>query len=82
MENKKTLALCKGLLYNVSMKLEIRGRNGTYPNTSITVQEAARILDVSLDTIRRWDKKGLIKADRSDKNHRIFKPANDTKRNR
>jgi len=29
-------------------------------------------MGVSIDTIRRWDKKGLIKADRSNLNHRLF----------
>lgn len=38
----------------------------------ITVHEAAKQLDVSEDTIRRWAKKGLIKASRSANNHRIF----------
>lgn len=37
-----------------------------------TVQEAAEILGVSLDTIRRWEKKKLIKAKRSEHNYRIF----------
>jgi DNA (cytosine-5)-methyltransferase 1 len=38
----------------------------------LTVLEAAKILEVSPDTIRRWDKKGLIKADRSNLNYRLF----------
>ena len=38
----------------------------------ITVQAAAKIIGVSPDTIRRWDKKGLIKAHRSDLNYRVF----------
>jgi DNA (cytosine-5)-methyltransferase 1 len=38
----------------------------------ITVQTAADKLDVSPDTIRRWAKKGLIKATRSPENHRLF----------
>lgn len=35
--------------------------------------ETAEKLGVSTDTIRRWDKKGLIKSYRNDLNHRIFK---------
>lgn len=38
----------------------------------VTVQEAARILGVSVDTIRRWEKKKLITAKRSKHNYRIF----------
>ena len=39
---------------------------------SITAGEAARQLGISIDTIRRWDKKGLIKAVRDERNDRIF----------
>jgi DNA (cytosine-5)-methyltransferase 1 len=38
----------------------------------VTVNEAAKVIGVSPDTIRRWDKKGLIKAHRSDLNYRLF----------
>lgn len=38
----------------------------------LSVQEASNKLGISVDTIRRWEKKGLIKATRSDKNHRMF----------
>ncbi|MBN1915679.1 DNA (cytosine-5-)-methyltransferase [Candidatus Dojkabacteria bacterium] len=38
----------------------------------ITVHDAAQKLNVSTDTIRRWEKKGLIKASRSDNNYRVF----------
>ena len=41
-------------------------------NELITVQDAAKIIGVSSDTIRRWDKKGLIKAHRSALNYRVF----------
>jgi DNA (cytosine-5)-methyltransferase 1 len=37
-----------------------------------TVKEASEILELSADTIRRWDKKGLIKSSRSEHNHRLF----------
>jgi len=37
-----------------------------------TIGEVATKLGVSIDTIRRWDKKGLIKAFRDSKNERIF----------
>lgn len=37
-----------------------------------SVSEAAQQIGVSTDTIRRWDKKGLIKANRSDLNYRLF----------
>lgn len=38
----------------------------------VTVHDAAKIIGVSPDTIRRWDKKGLIKAHRSELNYRVF----------
>lgn len=38
----------------------------------VTVHEAASILKVSPDTIRRWEKKGLIRATRSRDNYRLF----------
>jgi DNA (cytosine-5)-methyltransferase 1 len=41
-------------------------------NTYSTVIEAAETLTLSPDTIRRWEKKGLIKAKRSELNYRLF----------
>ncbi len=38
----------------------------------ITVIEASKKLNVSADTIRRWDKKGLIKSIRTNNNYRLF----------
>jgi len=38
----------------------------------VTVNEAAEKLGVSSDTVRRWEKKGLIKATRSEHNYRLF----------
>ena len=39
---------------------------------TIPISEAAQLLCVSLDTIRRWEKKGLIKGTRDANNTRIF----------
>ncbi|MDR0308807.1 MAG: DNA (cytosine-5-)-methyltransferase [Coriobacteriales bacterium] len=36
------------------------------------ISEAASILGVSVDTIRRWEKMGLIKASRDTNSHRVF----------
>lgn len=38
----------------------------------LTIHETSKKLNLSIDTIRRWEKKGLIKASRSNKNFRIF----------
>lgn len=38
----------------------------------ITVSDAAALLGISIDTIRRWEKKGLIKGRRDKRNNRIF----------
>lgn len=42
-------------------------------NELVTVSEAADLLNVSPDTIRRWAKCGLIKHHRSNRNYRLFK---------
>lgn len=38
----------------------------------LSVSEASAVIGVSMDTIRRWNKKGLIKATRSELNYRLF----------
>ena len=38
----------------------------------LTISEAAKEIGVSADTIRRWEKKGLIKSVRSENNYRLF----------
>ncbi|QWD83177.1 DNA (cytosine-5-)-methyltransferase [Polynucleobacter sp. MWH-P3-07-1] len=40
--------------------------------THISISDASEKLAVSLDTIRRWEKKGLIKAHRAANGHRYF----------
>ncbi len=37
----------------------------------VTLGEAARMLDVSADTLRRWDRAGKIKTTRDDRNRRL-----------
>ncbi len=44
-------------------------------NQLLSVLEASKIVGVSSDTIRRWDKKGLIKTQRSELNYRLFNVA-------
>ena len=39
----------------------------------VTVVRASEILGVSTDTIRRWDKKGLVKSSRDSNNYRVFR---------
>lgn len=36
------------------------------------ISEVAREVGVSIDTIRRWDKKGLLRSRRDEQNHRLF----------
>jgi DNA (cytosine-5)-methyltransferase 1 len=38
----------------------------------LSVHQVATTLDISPDTVRRWDKKGLIKSTRNEFNHRLF----------
>jgi len=44
----------------------------TTNSSIISISEASEALSVSLDTIRRWEKKGLIKAQRLNNGHRYF----------
>ena len=41
-------------------------------STLLTIADVAHTLQVSPDTIRRWEKKGLIKGTRDNKNYRVF----------
>ncbi len=54
------LALCNGYYYI------------KYVDGLITVNETAEKLGISSDTVRRWEKKGLIKGIRSKNNYRLF----------
>jgi DNA (cytosine-5)-methyltransferase 1 len=38
----------------------------------LTISNASEFLGVSFDTIRRWEKKGLVKTNRSENGHRLF----------
>jgi DNA (cytosine-5)-methyltransferase 1 len=38
------------------------------------IREAAEHLGVSTESLRRWDREGIIKADRSPLGHRLFTP--------
>lgn len=42
------------------------------PKKIVSISEAAQILGVSLDTIRRWDKVGLLHSERPDGKNRYF----------
>jgi molybdopterin-binding protein len=42
---------------------------------SYSVSEAAKVLGVSVDTLRRWDRSGKIKADRDHANRRVIPAA-------
>lgn len=42
------------------------------PKNWIPISEAAAYLRVSKDTLRRWEKQGLLKAYRSPTNHRYY----------
>ena len=38
----------------------------------LTVLDVAKVIGVSVDTIRRWEKKGILKSTRSPNNYRLF----------
>ena len=41
------------------------------PKQNLTAAEAARVLGISLDTLRRWDRAGKIRVDRDAANRRV-----------
>ena len=41
------------------------------PREYYSVSEAAKTLGISVDTLRRWDRQGRIKADRDTSNRRV-----------
>jgi molybdopterin-binding protein len=49
------------------------------PREFYTVSEAAKTLGISVDTLRRWDRQGRIRAER-DKNNRRVVPASEIDR--
>src|SRR5436305_8395452 len=49
------------------------------PRQSYTATEAARRLGISLDTLRRWDRDGLIRTERDARNRRTV-PASELER--
>jgi molybdopterin-binding protein len=49
------------------------------PKQSYTASEAARVLGISLDTLRRWDRAGRIKVERDTANRRVI-PASEVER--
>jgi molybdopterin-binding protein len=49
------------------------------PREYYSVSEAARMLGISVDTLRRWDRQGTIKAERDHANRRVI-PAGEIER--
>jgi molybdopterin-binding protein len=49
------------------------------PREYYSVSEAAKVLGISVDTLRRWDRQGTIKADRDHANRRVI-PASEIER--
>src|SRR3989344_5896240 len=43
------------------------------PDEFISIGDAARLLDVSIDTLRRWDESGKLKAIRTSGGHRVYR---------
>jgi DNA (cytosine-5)-methyltransferase 1 len=55
-----------------AMVYRIRSMSSDVNSESMSVGDVARILDLSVDTIRRWEKKGLIKGYRNTRGQRMF----------
>ena len=49
------------------------------PREYYSVSEAAKTLGISVDTLRRWDRQGRIKAERDKSNRRVV-PASEIER--
>ncbi|HEU5371971.1 MAG TPA: helix-turn-helix transcriptional regulator [Gaiellaceae bacterium] len=49
------------------------------PRQTYTAAEAARRLGISIDTLRRWDRDGLIRTERDSRNRRLV-PATEVER--
>lgn len=49
------------------------------PKQTLTAAEAARVLGISLDTLRRWDRTGKIRVERDAANRRVV-PASEVER--
>ena len=49
------------------------------PRENYSVSEAAKALGISVDTLRRWDRQGRIRADRDKSNRRVV-PASEIER--
>lgn len=49
------------------------------PRNTHTASEAARLLGISLDTLRRWDRQGRIRTNRDSANRRVV-PASEVER--
>ena len=63
---------------NKRKKLNQKGSVGTASSSIsndslVSISQASKILGVSLDTIRRWDKNGTLKSQRPDGKNRFFK---------
>jgi len=59
--------------------LEVGKEEGQVPRDYYNVSEAAKVLGVSVDTLRRWDRTGKIKANRDQANRRVI-PASEIDR--
>lgn len=50
-------------------------RHASNGEERLTIGDAAALADVSVDTLRRWADKGLVKAERRPSGHRVFRRA-------
>ena len=50
----------------------MRTKHAANPADKIATGEAAKLIGVSIDTLKRWEKAGRIKASRTPSGHRRF----------
>lgn len=48
-------------------------KNFSQHDADVSITDASHVMNVSVDTIRRWEKKGLVKATRTSAGHRMFR---------
>ncbi|MGH3954487.1 MAG: MerR family DNA-binding transcriptional regulator [Mycobacterium sp.] len=51
----------------------MQSKHASFPETMLSVGEAATLLGISTDTLKRWEKAGRIKSLRTPTNHRRYR---------
>ncbi|MBI2338086.1 MerR family transcriptional regulator, partial [Candidatus Daviesbacteria bacterium] len=69
---KNSLLKIKNLLRSIFGKIAAETTPDFKQKKLVLISEAAKVLGVSIDTVRRWDKKGILHSERIDGKNRYF----------